>query len=792
MQMRDGRPGWWVLILGLVLGAGPAWAQPFTRVADFPSLGMYRSAAAWGDFGFDGDLDVMLTGNQAEEVPRFNLLRFQGGFVPYVFTDADTQPLPPLEFASLDLADVDADRDLDLLVTGRAGASRPASHVYRTMSDSEGQIIQYAAAASTSELIPVEQGDARWGDFDNDGDPDVLLTGMTVGRFVTQLYRNASPGVTLEGWTFVPITTSLPAVANSAVAWADFDYDGDQDVVLAGRTAAEGFITRLYRNDGEAGPEAWRFTEVPAGLPGVAFGDVATGDFDNDGDDDLAVTGCTDDHCRRSITRLYRNDGAFVFTQVPAELPGRYRSTLAWGDHDADGDLDLLLSGEDSSRPGNATTAVYRNDDGTFTDLAAGLPGVTDGTALWGDYDLDGDLDLFLSGYQYETGSFHAAVYRNDGDRHNTRPAVPAGPTALVVGPGTVRLAWEPATDAETPSAGLTYSVRVGTGPGSSPGRSADVVTALAHATGPNAGRRQVPRPGNAGHRTEMTLHGLVPGETYYWSVQAVDHSFAGSRFSEDGTFTMPGANDNFMARLVVQDNSPNTESLYFGTRTDATDGFDAAYDIPAPGPVAPGGFDAYFILGARHLRRDVRNTNQGTLIWQVYGQAFPSGGIPLSFHWNPDELPPEGNFRFQGSGGAGGVDLDMRQTRSHTHALGASGTYRIVYTLTTPKTDTGVEPELPAGVFAVRGNYPNPAVTETHLLVDLPATADVRVEVFDVLGRRVRTQGWQQTAAGRAQPVRVETAGLAAGLYLYRVQARTGGPHLHTAAGRLVVAADR
>ena len=70
---------------------------------------------------------------------------------------------------------------------------------------------------------------------------------------------------------------------------------------------------------------------------------------------------------------------------------------VAWGDYDQDGDLDILLTGQTNSNP-NAISPVYRNTSGTFSDISAGLTGVTQSSAAWGDYDNDGDLDILLAG----------------------------------------------------------------------------------------------------------------------------------------------------------------------------------------------------------------------------------------------------------------------------------------------------------------------------------------------------------------------------------------------------------
>ena len=114
----------------------------------------------------------------------------------------------------------------------------------------------------------------------------------------------------------------------------------------------------------------------------------------------------------------------------------------------------------------------------------------------------------------------------------NAPPAAPAG-LAVTVSGTTVFLHWNAPLDDHTPSAGLSYNVRIGSTPGAS-----DVLAPMAFTNG----LRLLP----ALARTQTTdasfnLSRLPPGRTYYWSVQAVDTSFAGSPFATEGTFfTVP------------------------------------------------------------------------------------------------------------------------------------------------------------------------------------------------------------------------------------------------------------
>jgi hypothetical protein len=172
-------------------------------------------------------------------------------------------------------------------------------------------------------------------------------------------------------------------------AWADFDGDEDLDLFVG---FAAGKPNRLYRNDKGTFVDA-------AGSVGVAdltdTRAAAWGDFDADGDVDLYV-GFT----RRSEThnKLYRNDGAGKpFTDVAAAMGvdavGETRQ-VSFVDVDNDGDLDLFVAMRD------APNLLFRNDGGRFTSVGKELglddPRRTVG-AVWFDADQDGDLDLFVA-----------------------------------------------------------------------------------------------------------------------------------------------------------------------------------------------------------------------------------------------------------------------------------------------------------------------------------------------------------------------------------------------------------
>lgn len=233
-------------------------------------------------------------------------------------------------------------------------------------------------------------------DYDNDGDLDIFVG---FNQHPNRLYRN-------DGGTFIDVAASAGVADNDvtrAAAWGDYNGDGYLDLFV-GFVSREGSWNRLYRNEGNGEGDGERFTDVTEAA-GVAmtgsFRQVSWVDYDNDGDVDLFVG------LRDKPNALFRNDDG-KFTDVAAALgvaDPRRTVGAAWFDYDKDGDLDLVVANMDGDANG-----LFRNDGTSFVDVAeeAGLD--NGGRALGdssfgtvrpsiGDFDNDGNLDVFMANY---------------------------------------------------------------------------------------------------------------------------------------------------------------------------------------------------------------------------------------------------------------------------------------------------------------------------------------------------------------------------------------------------------
>jgi len=243
---------------------------------------------------------------------------------------------------------------------------------------------------------------SSWGDMDGDNDLDLFVANDFGQK--SFLYKNNGDGTLTK--------IEMPDKGHShSGSWGDYDNDGDLDLFVANFNNEDNF---LYRNNG-AGTFV-KMTSAEAGLIVDDKGFSNSGswsDYDNDGDLDLFVAnGLNQDNF------LYRNNGPpnYRFTkmthaEVGSIVADKGRSNCGiWGDYNNDGDLDLFVANFEQS-------FLYRNNgNGTFTKMTSAEVGPLandKGQSVggsWGDYDNDRDLDLFVAN---ERGTNF--LYKNSG-----------------------------------------------------------------------------------------------------------------------------------------------------------------------------------------------------------------------------------------------------------------------------------------------------------------------------------------------------------------------------------------
>ncbi len=255
-------------------------------------------------------------------------------------------------------------------------------------------------------MIRYGPGGITAADYDNDGFYDLFVPDGVASR----LFRNRGDG-RFEDVTARAGLSGLDGV--SVGVFADYDNDGHKDFFVS-RTFNP---NQLFHNNGDG-----TFTDVTAGsgIDADCCTTVASwGDYDNDGDLDLYVGRYLDPRTKIPTTfyarngepnQLYRNDGGGKFTNVTAQAGvGEVGLCLGsvFGDYDNDGYADLYVVNDFGRK------TLYRNNrNGTFTDVTVKSGTLDYGagmSAAMGDYDNDGDLDMYVANIRSEERWFAEA-----------------------------------------------------------------------------------------------------------------------------------------------------------------------------------------------------------------------------------------------------------------------------------------------------------------------------------------------------------------------------------------------
>ncbi len=312
---------------------------------------------------------------------------------------------------SVNWIDINNDGWIDLFVTnGKSGGENNMLYI----NQGDGSFTQVDTGAIVTDGSSSDG--ASFGDWNNDGYPDAAVVNW-YNQF-NFLYTADGDGAWVSDAGLAP---GIDQGYSEACSWADYDNDGHLDLFVA--NSAGDLRNYLYHNNGDGTFD--RVLTGPIATDAAPSRLGAWGDYDNDGDLDLYVANESNTN-----NNLYENLGGGLFNKITTGeivTDGSWSWGASWGDYDNDGYLDLFVS-NNSSHPNRL---YHNNGNGTFTRIISGdlvtIPNYSAGSA-WADVDNDGDLDLYVANGYSRTSSVKRAneLYLNDGTGTFTRDSLNA------------------------------------------------------------------------------------------------------------------------------------------------------------------------------------------------------------------------------------------------------------------------------------------------------------------------------------------------------------------------------
>lgn len=465
-----------------------------------------HSGSYWADYNNDGYLDLLAQLDATEKTTLFRNNQNN------TYTAVANFNAPSSEY---NLNWLDFDRNGYLDITGR-------TNIY--LNNTVGGFNTYPASN-----WGLESPRGEWADFDNDGDLDLLQ--LANNGYDVKLFQNTN-GIYKEvfGNNFRP--------CNGALMWFDYNNDGFKDILTTGKNPIDNkYYTTIYKNTGNV-----KFVEqMQFNLPGKIFSLFLT-DYNADGWMDILCVAENLDNTT-SLTLIKNGEGNGFSPVNNTTLNGQSSRIISTADLNNDGLSDfLVVTIKDyvtineinyaicefkviSYNYNNSVTEIYNN----VIQIQYVDPSITD-------INNDGNIDFLING--------RTQYFQNIVSVVNQRPNKITNATAVIEGNG-VRFQWS-ATDDKTPSAGLTYNLRIGTSPG---------VSNILSAHSNTSGILKMLKPGNMGTCTSVFYQ--LPKGTYYWNIQAIDNSFKGGAFMDaDKSFTIPDIQASNLNAKIIDGNS--------------------------------------------------------------------------------------------------------------------------------------------------------------------------------------------------------------------------------------------
>jgi len=497
-------------------------------------LPLYGGKIQWADLDNDHDLDLIYSGFQFEVTDGFATQVYENSNGSFILRATN---LPHLRNGTIALGDYDKDGDLDILLSGLKNFEEGITHLYENTGN-----FSFSLAKTFPGLF---NSTTSWVDLDNDEDLDFLVSGM--------FYYNDEDGNGIEGiklYVFENIDGDFFEVENHGIKsltqgsmdWADRNGDGKIDLAIIGLDSDFLPVTEIYLNNGN---KTFRKDESE-NFPDLYNGDVKWGDFDNDGDADVLLTGYLYPEFIPT-TEVYENTGngwKKLDNVNPIQIGGSYFGGIKWVDFDNDGYLDFLLAGGNSEP---YFFKLYKNNGANNFIEVGDLDGIAGSSVDFGDYDNDGDVDLCFMG-NTTTGSA-TGIYKNTLlDEPLAANAQPIAPNVNSFSEANyfrkeLTLSWSAGSDAQTPAQGLSYNFYIRN----------EALTIVAPPSNLTTG--YVLTHSSPNGQAKRAILRDIPEGTTHWAVQSIDGSKWGSSFSSEKTFYQINGPETVKAEIIDLEN---------------------------------------------------------------------------------------------------------------------------------------------------------------------------------------------------------------------------------------------
>jgi len=485
----------------------------------------------WSDINNDNLLDMAISGNL-----------FSGTSLTQVFINEEGLLESSTYYGTLkntygghiSFVDYNNDGKLDMSLSGFHtndwNDTYPATFFYKLTENGylwDGQPgLQYSVYGNIAGYLS-GSNNHDWGDYDNDGDLDLVIGGGSYyGEVILRVYNNQNGILTLD-----TDQNNLVPGYPIQVKWVDINSDGYIDLFTS-----TGQFIQSYLNDSSG---IMLQSENHFIALATTAGSVSIADFNSDGYEDFVLSGQRVSDSKL-ITQIYKNNSGAEFT-LQQEVEGTYFGDLDWGDYDNDGDLDIISTGIHSMSEviDSLDTLLYfpisqvyqQNSSGQFIVDSSlyMLDSVGMSSVQWGDYDNDGDLDILMNG-ELKNKDLVTKVYENLESVNNAN-APPTKPVMLLdsVSVDTVRLSWNGSVDMENPLAtgktanlGIRYQLQMGGDQNYNLLANTNSIISGAYGTGRM----------NLLIKNNHLIHHIPEGR-YQWRVRAIDHGLRSSHWSD-------------------------------------------------------------------------------------------------------------------------------------------------------------------------------------------------------------------------------------------------------------------